>query len=74
MPYLLATASKGPTLLGLPVAAPYSPPAFLSSSIQLSGIAFSATKPPSPTQVEYAFITPTTCDTLYPIRPVPIGM
>ena len=51
-PYRLATASNGPTRRGRPVAAPYSPPNLRKSSIQDSGMAFSAVNGPAPTQVE----------------------
>ena len=55
-PYLVATRSRGPTLRGLPVLAPYSAPAFLRVSASVPCI--SHTNGPSPTHVEYALTTP----------------
>ena len=52
-PYLVATVSNQPTLLGLPVFAPYSPPLSLNSFASSPKI--SVVKAPAPTHVEYAF-------------------
>ena len=63
--------SKAPTLRGLPVAAPYSPPAFLRASASSPDI--STVNGPSPTQVEYAFIMPRVPVSASPGTPAPIG-
>ena len=55
-PNLLATASNQPILLGLPVLAPYSLPFSLMCSAISENI--SVQNGPSPTHVEYDFITP----------------
>lgn len=49
-----------------PVAAPNSPPLSRNFSFQASPIAVSATNGPSPTHVEYAFMTPTTLSSAQP--------
>ena len=64
---------NGPTRRGLPVAAPNSPPLSRNFSFQASPIAVSATNGPSPTHVEYAFMTPTTLSSAQPGIPAPIG-
>ena len=72
-PYLVATASNQPTLLGLPVVTPNSPPSpprLRSSSA--SSPNSSLTKAPAPTAEEYAFTTVTILSIAYGGSPAPV--
>ena len=71
IPYFDAGTSKPPTLLGLPVAAPYSLPA--SRRALPSSPKSSQVNGPSPTQLEYAFIIPIALSSFFEGIPAPIG-
>ena len=70
-PYLEATTSNPPTLLGLPVAAPNSCPAPLNAAA--SSPKNSHVNGPSPTQLEYALIMPTMLSSFANGMPAPMG-